>query len=133
MRMNRRIARQIGDLNEQIRIALGGLPLAETDPRIRVRQSTGDTPEECELWGYVGMSRRLRRLCRLPAGVGLRTESIEKAATNAGFAFSMTDAGSDGWRRVQVPDDPADWFEFALVPSQVRSARAPGAAIAQAG
>lgn len=116
MRLSRRAARQIGDLNEQIRLGLGGLPLSETLPRIRVHQGPGARPDSCELWGMAGRTPRLRRLCALPAGVGLRMEHIEKAAQNAGFAASA-DGGGPGaqWVRVGPPDVPSDWFELTLM------------------
>ncbi|GAA1860629.1 hypothetical protein [Myceligenerans crystallogenes] len=116
MRFSRRAARQIGDLNEQIRLGLGGLPLSETLPRIRVHQGPGSRPDTCELWGMAGRTPTLRRLCALPAGVGLRIEHIEKAAENAGFSLPVSDDDAGGpWVRIGPPDVPTDWFELALM------------------
>lgn len=109
--MRLRTAQQIDELNEQLRLALGGVPLAETDPRIRVRQGAGAGADACELWGYVGVSMRLRRLCGLPAGIGLQAHDVEKAARNAGFP--PPDGSS--WRPIQLPGEVQEWFELPLV------------------
>lgn len=116
MRMSRRTARQVGDLNEQIRIAVGGLPLAEAEPRIRVHQGTGATLDECELWGKVGPSVFPKRLCGLPSGIGLRMQLVEKAAQNAGFELPMADLGLRArWHRVRPSGATTDWFELELL------------------
>lgn len=114
--ITRRIARQVGDLHEQIRVATTGLPLVEAAPTIRVHHGEGITLDVCELWGLVGPSWLPRRLCGLPAGIGLRMDLVEKAAESCGFAFPLADLGRRArWRRIQPPGSPTAWFDLALL------------------
>ncbi|WP_344102715.1 hypothetical protein [Myceligenerans crystallogenes] len=124
--MSRAQARQVGDLNEQLRIATSGLPIPESAPRIWVRHGEGVQLDRCELWGLIGQQPVLARICELPAGIGLRMSLVAQAAQNAGFTIPTTDQRRRAaWRRIQLPATvTTPWFELTLTLEPPRDAGA---------
>ncbi|WP_344105890.1 hypothetical protein [Myceligenerans crystallogenes] len=117
--MTRRTAQEIGDLREQIQVAISGLALVETAPAIRVRRR-GSAVElaACELWGRIGERPAPRRLCGLPAGRGLRMQYVERAVLNTGLTFETTGPEGRGlWRHFTIQRRGHDerWFELPLL------------------
>lgn len=119
MVLSRRAARQIGDLREQIQVAICGLPLIETAPTVRVRRYASSVElAACELWVHIGQRPEPRRLCDLSAGHGLRMQFVERAIWNAGLTFATTgQQGRGRWRHftTQHAGEEQRWFELALL------------------
>lgn len=115
LRMSRDDRIRVGDLNEQVRLGTSGLPVVDAAPRIRVRLGSQAHTEACELWVRAGQTPVLRRLCTLPAGVGMRLRLVEKAIENAGFNFPRTDLQMRArWRRLHSQGEISRWFELEL-------------------
>lgn len=129
-RLGRRAARRIGDLHEQIRLALSGRDPGTTAPRIRI-QYDGAQTATCELWGLIraepplGDRMKLACLASLTAGIGMRRQHIEKAAENAGFDFDRTEVeGRATWRRRDIgPDSGCYELELKSVTSPLVKGR----------
>lgn len=115
VRLTRRTRPLVGDVREQITVALSGLNLIETAPKILAHIGSGVSIDKCELWGIIGRTPTWQPLCRPPAAIGLRLQLVAKAAQNAGFSIPMSPiAPRAEWVRISEGTAASPWCELPL-------------------